>query len=136
MLPAIAPEKSVSVEDMVTGFMRYGHAHGVLTYPDFHDESWHLLLRATQDAVPGSIPRSICLEFDPPRQGGSQYPMLKGYKKITAALAVLAPTDRATGRMRLKLESQSGIEMTQSFLGLIEVMFVIGWRIDGFYALN
>lgn len=137
IMPVVVPcQRIVFVEDVVMGFMRHAHDRGVKSFPKFTDESWHLLLRATQDSVPHLIPTSIFLKFDPPEDRGDRYPMLKGYKKIEEALAVLAPVDRKTGRMRFRMESPFGFEMIESFRGLVEAMYVIGCRIDGFYELK
>ena len=126
--------KTPAIEKFLVAFFRVAHGWGVKSLPLFGSPQWEDFLELVAAAPALPVPLHFCSRFSLER--GQLEVGLKEHDQIRYAFFHATTIDDDTGRMRFDEESDIGLDLHRDFDDIFEAMFIIGWRIDGFYGYD
>ena len=129
------PKKTPTIERLLVCFLRIAHGWGVKSFPVYGAPAWEDFIEALANAE-FSLPVELhfCPRFSLVRDRWEV--ALEEHDQILCAFFHAADIDDITGRMRFDEECDIGLDLHQDYNDIFEAMFIIGWKIEGFYELD
>lgn len=129
-------ERTCVIGKLLVAFFRFIHErYNVNSLPAFGTPEWGYFLERIADAeltLPARLNFSMCFSKERDRWEVG----LAEHDAVAYAFYLSTTVDPDTRRMRFDDRSTMGLELHWEFDELLEAMFVLGHRVEGFYEFN